>query len=291
MNVITTSLVIWSIYCGVQTVEALTCLQCDYVVKPRHCETVLSCPDDDACFVERQTNTFGEEGYSLGCRAKSLCENSIASSSYCSQCCDRDVCNQAGCGEEGYPPQSGPVCYSCQNPLPEGRCHHVEVCRKGEMCRANGQDQFGTTLFTSGCISNEICGLQHTGVPVVGRSSPLQLPITRSHGPHDCNHCCDADLCNTYCVGTTILPNGFLIKAIFDSDQLNHIDNGTRVVRGADWDWGDQDSGGPGTVDTWYLGNRTSLQVVVTWDRDGHHNSYRVGAEGKYDLYILADGQ
>lgn len=59
---------------------------------------------------------------------------------------------------------------------------------------------------------------------------------------------------------------------------------GTRVVRGKDWKWGDQDgvTGGEGRVvgelgdDGW---------VRVAWDSGGT-NSYRMGKEGKYDLKL-----
>ena len=61
---------------------------------------------------------------------------------------------------------------------------------------------------------------------------------------------------------------------------------GVRVVRGRDWQWGDQDGYGPGTVmskstfDHWFK---------VKWDnRDEFYESYyRMGAEGKYDLKII----
>ncbi|KAH3702924.1 uncharacterized protein LOC127860184 [Dreissena polymorpha] len=92
--------------------------------------------------------------------------------------------------------------------------------------------------------------------------------------------------------GTTIVPNGFRIKAVYGSDLAKHIDIGTRVVRGADWAWGEQDGGGPGTVDSWYGGSRANQQVMVTWDKGTTKRAnYRVGAYGKYDLFILAEGQ
>ncbi|KAL2717183.1 E3 ubiquitin-protein ligase HERC2 [Vespula squamosa] len=59
---------------------------------------------------------------------------------------------------------------------------------------------------------------------------------------------------------------------------------GTRVVRGVDWKWGDQDGPPPGEgrvigelgEDGW---------VRVQWD-NGAMNSYRMGKEGKYDLKL-----
>ncbi|XP_054929802.1 E3 ubiquitin-protein ligase HERC2 isoform X6 [Dermacentor andersoni] len=59
---------------------------------------------------------------------------------------------------------------------------------------------------------------------------------------------------------------------------------GTRVVRGVDWKWGDQDGPPPGEgrvigelgEDGW---------IRVQWD-NGSTNSYRMGKEGKYDLKL-----
>ncbi|XP_052233782.1 SCO-spondin-like [Dreissena polymorpha] len=198
MKVPTALVAIWLIYIFGQNVEALTCLKCDYVVMPRHCKTVISCPDDDSCFVERQTNAFGEIGFNLGCLAKRSCRNSTSSSSHCTKCCDRDMCNQAGCGAEGYPLQRGPVCYSCANPLPEGRCHNIDVCQEGEVCSINGEDDFGTILFTSGCMPKDHCVSHPEGV-LIGRRSQINSTLTRSHGLHGCFHCCDVDLCNKNC--------------------------------------------------------------------------------------------
>ncbi|KAH3718746.1 hypothetical protein DPMN_061552 [Dreissena polymorpha] len=48
-----------------------------------------------------------------------------------------------------------------------------------------------------------------------------------------------------------------------------------------------QDGGGPGTVLSVY----SNSWARVKWDKDAFQNYYRVGAEGKYDLLILADGQ
>jgi len=58
---------------------------------------------------------------------------------------------------------------------------------------------------------------------------------------------------------------------------------GTRVLRGVDWKWGNQDSNGEGRVigelgeDGW---------IRVQWD-SGSTNSYRMGKEGKYDLKLV----
>ncbi|KAG1662456.1 E3 ubiquitin-protein ligase HERC2 [Nymphon striatum] len=61
---------------------------------------------------------------------------------------------------------------------------------------------------------------------------------------------------------------------------------GTRVVRGADWKWADQDGSPPGegTV-VGELGDDGWIRVQ--WD-NGSTNSYRMGKEGKFDLKIAA---
>ena len=61
---------------------------------------------------------------------------------------------------------------------------------------------------------------------------------------------------------------------------------GARVVRGLDWKWRDQDGpgGGPpgeGTI----TGDIHNGWIDVAWDH-GAANSYRMGAEGKYDLKL-----
>ncbi|MCC6625585.1 MAG: hypothetical protein IT385_30385 [Deltaproteobacteria bacterium] len=61
---------------------------------------------------------------------------------------------------------------------------------------------------------------------------------------------------------------------------------GTRVKRGPDWKWEDQDQGGLGTVT-----RRSDIDdewVVVRWDHGGNE-AYRYGAEGAYDLEVVPD--
>ncbi|XP_055917431.1 E3 ubiquitin-protein ligase Ufd4 isoform X1 [Eupeodes corollae] len=63
--------------------------------------------------------------------------------------------------------------------------------------------------------------------------------------------------------------------------QLKHITKGARVVRGVDWRWDDQDGSSEGTV----TGEIHNGWIDVKWDH-GVRNSYRMGAEGKYDLKL-----
>ncbi|XP_055309566.1 E3 ubiquitin-protein ligase Ufd4 isoform X3 [Sitodiplosis mosellana] len=67
--------------------------------------------------------------------------------------------------------------------------------------------------------------------------------------------------------------------------QLKHITTGARVVRGVDWRWDDQDGTGDSRVGT-VTGEIHNGWIDVKWDH-GVRNSYRMGAEGKYDLKLV----
>ncbi|KAJ8975323.1 hypothetical protein NQ317_008309 [Molorchus minor] len=72
-------------------------------------------------------------------------------------------------------------------------------------------------------------------------------------------------------------------RRLVKSQLLKHMNVGARVVRGVDWKWRDQDGNpsGEGTV----TGELHSGWIDVTWDHGGS-NSYRMGAEGKYDVRL-----
>ena len=67
---------------------------------------------------------------------------------------------------------------------------------------------------------------------------------------------------------------------------------GTRVVRGQDWEWGNQD-GGEGFVGTVAQVGKdkkslaTAQLVYVQWDCGGKHD-YRAGIEKKHDLRVFS---
>ncbi|WAR20557.1 HECD1-like protein [Mya arenaria] len=67
------------------------------------------------------------------------------------------------------------------------------------------------------------------------------------------------------------------------SHVLKQMCPGARVVRGMDWKWRDQDGSPPGegTVS----GELHNGWIDITWDSAGS-NSYRMGAEGKFDLQL-----
>ena len=71
---------------------------------------------------------------------------------------------------------------------------------------------------------------------------------------------------------------------------IMEVQVGLRVVRGPDWEWGDQD-GGEGHVGTVVEVGEPSVSeggraAIVQWDC-GERCKYRCGLEGKYDLRVL----
>lgn len=72
-------------------------------------------------------------------------------------------------------------------------------------------------------------------------------------------------------------------RKLLKAQMLKHITVGARVVRGMDWKWRDQDGNPPGEGTV--TGELHSGWIDVTWDHGGS-NSYRMGAEGKYDLKL-----
>jgi E3 ubiquitin-protein ligase HECTD1 len=72
-------------------------------------------------------------------------------------------------------------------------------------------------------------------------------------------------------------------RRVMRTHMLKHMVVGARVVRGLDWKWRDQDGSpqGEGTV----TGELHNGWIDVTWDHGGS-NSYRMGAEGKFDLKL-----
>ncbi|XP_032682620.1 E3 ubiquitin-protein ligase HECTD1 isoform X6 [Odontomachus brunneus] len=73
-------------------------------------------------------------------------------------------------------------------------------------------------------------------------------------------------------------------RRFIKTQVLKHLVAGVRVARGLDWKWRDQDGvpPGEGTV----TGELHNGWIDVTWDHGGS-NSYRMGAEGKYDLRLV----
>lgn len=83
---------------------------------------------------------------------------------------------------------------------------------------------------------------------------------------------------------TPIIPQQETPKSS-DSKIVTTRDIGARVVRGRDWDWGNQDNNTTGTI---IEGGGSSGWTRVKWD-NGDENCYRIGDSNKYDLYYAED--
>jgi len=83
---------------------------------------------------------------------------------------------------------------------------------------------------------------------------------------------------------TPIIPQQETPKSS-DSKIVTTRDIGARVVRGRDWDWGEQGNNTTGTI---IEGGGSLGWTRVKWD-NGDENSYRIGDSNKYDLYYAED--
>lgn len=70
-----------------------------------------------------------------------------------------------------------------------------------------------------------------------------------------------------------------------DSKIVTTRDIGARVVRGRNWDWGEQGNNTTGTI---IEGGGSLGWTKVKWD-NGDNNCYRIGDGNKYDLYYAED--
>ncbi|XP_011314687.1 E3 ubiquitin-protein ligase HECTD1 isoform X8 [Fopius arisanus] len=73
-------------------------------------------------------------------------------------------------------------------------------------------------------------------------------------------------------------------RRLIRTQVLRHLVAGARVARGLDWKWKDQDGNPPGEGSI--TGDLHNGWIDVTWDHGGS-NSYRMGAEGKFDLRLV----
>ena len=74
-------------------------------------------------------------------------------------------------------------------------------------------------------------------------------------------------------------------RRLLRTNMVKHMVVGARVVRGLDWKWRDQDGPGGAQGEGTVTGELHNGWIDVTWDHGGS-NSYRMGAEGKFDLKL-----
>ncbi|KAJ0175593.1 hypothetical protein K1T71_008752 [Dendrolimus kikuchii] len=131
----------------------------------------------------------------------------------------------------------------------------------------NGKNASGQSHYLS------LSGLEIYGKVV----SVVETPPKQSGG----GGCCGASS------GNTVAGSGGGARARRWSRGARGVCAGARVVRGPDWKWRDQDGPHPalGTVTS----DLHNGWVDVRWDHGGR-NSYRMGAEGKFDLKVVSGG-
>ena len=74
-------------------------------------------------------------------------------------------------------------------------------------------------------------------------------------------------------------------RRLLRTNMVKHMVVGARVTRGLDWKWRDQDGPGGTPGEGTVTGELHNGWIDVTWDHGGS-NSYRMGAEGKFDLKL-----
>lgn len=192
--------------------NCLTCLSCSSVISPRHCQNVLACNKNEVCAVEKFRNSYNEEMYNVGCRAINHCNSILRTTEHkfttergnktvrsipiiCTECCYRDLCNAAGCGEQGFPKTRGPACYNCIQFRIASKCDIVDVCAIDEVCHVQLNEQFGERFFSTSCVSQHVCHAIN-GNAIFGKRHSERSSLRMV-----CEKCCSNDLCNSNCGG------------------------------------------------------------------------------------------
>lgn len=201
-------LVIWN---SLQFSTAIRCLSCNDVIQPRHCSVIKHCPDGDSCMTEAYRNENGEYLFDLGCMSQQRCAliNTTRRSdtigkyvhSLCTDCCQSDLCNAAGCGTTGFPSPRGPICLNCQQSRDPASCDVISLCLDGELCHVEETHQFGDIFYRTGCMRKFECA----DPPIY---NPVQVGRRQTPSRRTCFTCCQGDLYNTKCsnVSSTSQP-------------------------------------------------------------------------------------
>ncbi|KAE8749180.1 hypothetical protein FOCC_FOCC004087, partial [Frankliniella occidentalis] len=86
-------------------------------------------------------------------------------------------------------------------------------------------------------------------------------------------------------VGSRLKNDTEDVSKLTSEQMAERLVFGSRVVRGADWRWGDQDGGGEGVI----ISNGVFVDgwVLVRWDANGHQVNYRMG-KGAFDLKLVS---
>uniref|UniRef100_A0A8C5ER53 E3 ubiquitin-protein ligase MIB2 n=1 Tax=Gouania willdenowi TaxID=441366 RepID=A0A8C5ER53_GOUWI len=201
----------------------------------------------------------------------------------------------------------------------DGEGHVGTVVEIGRQGSTTTPDKTVVVQWDSGTRTNYRTGYQgaydlllYDNAQIGVRHSNIICDSCKKHGimgmRWKCKVCFDYDLC-TQCY----MNNKHDLSHAFERYETAHsqpvslaprqnlpriilkgIFQGVKVVRGPDWDWGNQD-GGEGKVGKvvdirgWDTESGRSV-ASVTWS-NGTTNVYRMGHKGKVDLKYLSDGQ
>ncbi|KAM9476073.1 E3 ubiquitin-protein ligase MIB2 isoform 1-T1 [Clarias gariepinus] len=201
----------------------------------------------------------------------------------------------------------------------DGEGHVGTVVEVGRQGSTSTPDKTVVVQWDSGTRTNYRTGYQgaydlllYDNAQIGVRHSNIICDSCKKHGimgmRWKCKVCFDYDLC-THCY----MNNKHDLSHAFERYETAHsqpvslaprqnlsriilkgIFQGVKVVRGPDWDWGNQD-GGEGkigkVVDIRGWDQESGRSVAsVTWS-NGTTNVYRMGHKGKVDLKYVSDGQ
>ncbi|GIQ83714.1 hypothetical protein KIPB_005072 [Kipferlia bialata] len=85
---------------------------------------------------------------------------------------------------------------------------------------------------------------------------------------------------------TETVPEGMGRELLVMAIELGKLHPGSEVIRGRDWEWGNQD-GGDGCRGTLLGPHKGEGWVVVHWHETGEREVYRAGAHALYDLLYV----
>ncbi|XP_021354556.1 uncharacterized protein LOC110451038 isoform X2 [Mizuhopecten yessoensis] len=179
--------------------KALHCLSCTDILQPRLCHQVETCSDDEVCVVQKLQYSNGDISFKVGCESAQVCHHQRSVSvmgvsnltkrrgtaPLCVDCCTTDLCNAEGCGQSGYPPEIGVVCYGCDMTYTSDTCGRLEFCTTDEMCVIQGNWDI-VKYYKTGCQRKHLCS-QVGWAGQVGKRSNY------------CYRCCEDNLCNNRC--------------------------------------------------------------------------------------------
>lgn len=186
-------------------VAGLTCFSCKGITHPRFCDYVETCGDGEYCSFIKNMKISGGTIYNLGCASNTTCTTRRSlEHEECHTCCTHDVCNDAGCGEQGHVRNMGPLCYKCSGVTSMTECDTITMCPSHELCVIESNNRNGETYFNSGCQTKYACDVISGPSHIFGKRGSNNTQVAHS------KRCCAEDLCNSqYGIDmrtTTLIP-------------------------------------------------------------------------------------